>query len=75
MIVVKYIVDLISFDPQNVPIITFNFFISFLSESIKHAISKSCFEFDLRWVSWIMLFLYILSEIFRHLFKIYFNNY
>ena len=40
-------VDLISLNPQNVPVVTFDFFVAFFAQGIEDAVAKGGLELDL----------------------------
>lgn len=74
MEVVENIIDLISFDPKDIPLVSFHLLVAPFPEGFKHTVPKAGLEFDLRKVGRIVLFLDILPEVFRHLWDdIYFK--
>jgi hypothetical protein len=66
MRMVQNIVNLVSLDPQDVPLVIFNFFVTSLSECFKHTISEVCLESDMTEMCIIMILFDILSEVLRH---------
>ena len=66
MRMVQNIVNLVSLDPQDVPLVIFNFFVTSLSECLKHTISEVCLESDITEMCIIMVLFDILSEVLRH---------
>ena len=63
MIMIKYIIDLIPFNPKYVPIFCFYLFIALLTEGIKYTIPERCLELDRGWMGGVVLLLNILSEV------------
>lgn len=66
MEVVKNVIDLISFDPKDVPLVSFNLLVAPFPEGFQHTVPKAGLEFDLRKVGCVVLFLDIFPEVFRH---------
>lgn len=75
MSVVENVVNLISFNPKNIPVITLCFFVSSLSEGLQHAVSERCLEFYLTEVVHVVVLLNVFSKILRHLFLSISNNF
>ena len=75
MSVVKNIVNLIPFNPKNIPIITLCLFVSSLSEGLKHTVSERGLEFDLTEMVHVVVLLDVFSKILRHLFLTISNNF
>ena len=67
MKLIENMLNLISFDPKDVPVVCLHFLITLFLECFQHTISKCGLEPDLRKVVRIMLFLNILPEVFGHL--------
>ena len=66
MVMVQYADDLVPFNPEYIPIVTFSLLVPFLSKGVKDTVAESCFEFYVRWVGGVVFLLYILSKVFRH---------
>ena len=71
MSVVKNIVNLVSFNPKDIPVVTLSFFVSALSEGLEDTVPKRGFEFDLTEVVHVVIFLDVFSEILRHFVELF----
>ena len=70
MTMVHNVVNLVSLDPQDVPVIPLDLLVASFSEGFQNTITESGLELNLRKVGSIMIFFNVLSKVFGHLFKL-----
>ena len=67
MVVVQDVVDLVTLDPKDVPVVALRFLVALLAEGVEHTIPEGRLELDVRRVRGVVLFLDVLAEVLRHL--------
>ena len=73
---VHNVINLVSLNPEYIPVVSFNLLVASLSKSLQNTIAERGFELYLREVSCVVILFNVLSKVFRHLYsKLIINSY
>lgn len=67
VIVTQHVIDLVSVDPENIPVVALDLTVPLLPQGVEHTVSETGPELDGRVVRGVVLLLNILSKVLRHL--------